>query len=70
MGLHEIAAQIDHDNYIAVQEDTWGHLAPVKGKTYRGHMIQVGNGQVKLRRSSDKKGKDQFWVHTTYLKVV
>jgi hypothetical protein len=39
-------------------------------RRWRGIVVEVGVGQVKLRRSSDKKGKDKFWVTTNNLVIV
>ena len=39
MGLRDIAPQIEYDNYRRVQAATWGHLAPVKDRTYRGRIV-------------------------------
>lgn len=36
MGLGSIAPQIDHDNYVSVCKETWGHLAPKRNVTYSG----------------------------------
>jgi hypothetical protein len=45
-------------------------IAPGDDKRWRGIVVQVGVGQVKIRRASDKKGKDVFWVLTNHLVVV
>ena len=39
-------------------------------KRWRGIVIDVGVGQVKIRRSSDKKGKDIFWITTSNLVII
>ncbi len=38
MGLRDIAPIIEADNIRIVMEDTWGHLAPIKDKVYRGRI--------------------------------
>jgi len=45
-------------------------VAPGEDKRWRGIVVQVGVGQVKIRKISDRKGKDIFWVYTDNLVVV
>lgn len=39
MGLRDIAPFIDHDVRERVMQETWGHLAPKKNKTYKGRIV-------------------------------
>ncbi len=39
MGMADAAALIAQDQYQAVKVDTWGHLAPKKGRRYPLRMI-------------------------------
>lgn len=39
MGLRDIAPIIENDNREAAMADTWGHLAPVKNRTYKGRVV-------------------------------
>lgn len=41
MGLAEAFAPIDRANHEAVLRETWGHLAPIKNRTYRGRIVYV-----------------------------
>jgi hypothetical protein len=45
-------------------------IDPYENKRWRGIVVQVGVGQVKVRSVSDKKGKDVYWLCTDYLVVV
>jgi hypothetical protein len=45
-------------------------IAPGDDKRWKAVVVEVGATQVKLRRTSDKKGKDVFWVTMTNLIVV
>jgi hypothetical protein len=58
------------DNKIFKVNDKVKSIAPGDDKRWRGIVVEVGVGQVKIRRASDKKGKDIFWVWTTNLVVV
>lgn len=44
-------------------------IAPSDNKRWRGIVVEVGMGQVKIRRISDKKGKDIFWILTNNLVI-
>lgn len=39
MGLQHIAPKIAADYRAQMREETWGHLAPRKGKIYRGRFV-------------------------------
>lgn len=39
-------------------------------KRWRGIVVEAGVGQVKVRRISDKKGKDTYWIRTNNLEIV
>jgi hypothetical protein len=39
MSLAHVGAKIEADNRRIVMAATWGHLAPERNKTYRGHIV-------------------------------
>ena len=45
-------------------------VASCDDKRWRAIVVEVGVRQVKVRRVSDKKGKDTFWIYTDRLEVV
>lgn len=47
-----------------VMQETWGHLAPKKGKTYKGYMIWAygGWGEIVLLAAAFKNLNDSPWL--------
>ncbi len=39
MGLRDVMMVIENDIRQKVCQDTWGHLAPIKDKTYKGRIV-------------------------------
>ena len=39
MGMQHVVAMIENDARERVMDETWGHLAPKKNRTYRGTMV-------------------------------
>lgn len=48
-----------------VMQDTWGHLAPKKGRSYKGWMIWAygGYGDIILLDADFKKLSDSPWLY-------
>ena len=46
-------------------QDTWGHLAPKKGRSYKGYMIWAysGYGDITLLDAAFKKLSDSPWLY-------
>src|SRR5687768_11205030 len=55
---------VEHANYVAVQEATWGHLAPEKGRTYTGSMLftQSEYGDIVVIRANFEGLDDSPWL--------
>ena len=45
-------------------------IAPCANKKWRYVIVEVGKGQIKVRRTNDKNGKDVYWVLTDYMVIV
>ncbi len=55
-----------------VMQDTWGHLAPKKGKSYKGYMIWAygGWGETVLLEANFKRLSDSPWLFAAMQKYI